>query len=126
MTLMFVNRHAKTCTKVCALSASMMNECRQACLGASTDLIIVLAVNIASFRRLARLVCLLVRNEQTLDNAHLETDKHQHKNMWLYSCVMWQQCMPYKQEPSVLPCEARCLIGEALVSHAKNICACWQ
>lgn len=89
MTLMFVNRHAKTCTKVCALSASMMNECRQACLGASTDLIIVLAVNIASFRRLARLVCLLVRNEQTLDNARRETDKHEHtKYVAVFVCCV--------------------------------------
>lgn len=78
MTLISVSRHAQTCTKVCALSASMMNECRQACLGASTDLIIVLAVNIASFRRLARLVCLLVRNEQTSDNVRLKPYKQEH------------------------------------------------
>lgn len=57
MTLIDVSGHAEACKKVCVLSASMMNDCRQDCTGMSTDLIIVLAVNIASFRRLARLLC---------------------------------------------------------------------
>lgn len=62
--VMCISWRAETCKKVCVLSTSMMNDCRHDCTGISTDLIIVLAVNIASFRSLARLVCLLVRNGQ--------------------------------------------------------------